>query len=153
MKINKQMRNDRLTTLANFLKTVPKQRFDFTRWVGKSYQGKADLSCGTTACAVGWATTIPTFRQLGLFLQRSSLAGNYRPCYYNAEDYGNELNGDCAVQHFFKLNEDEIVFLFYPHFTKPASNPRSCLSEKATPKQVAKRIECFIKHDGVYRVR
>lgn len=58
----------RLLKLADFLDALPPKRFDFSRWVGDDWQGDEQLSCGTTACALGWAATIPEFRKLGVSL-------------------------------------------------------------------------------------
>lgn len=60
--------NRRLLKLAQFLKTVPAERFNMGVWVGDDWKGDPDLSCGTSACALGWATVIPEFRRLGLRL-------------------------------------------------------------------------------------
>jgi hypothetical protein len=64
-----------LTELADFLDRLPEERFDYTRWVGRDWRGSPDLSCGTTACAIGWATTLPSWRAAGLALQPSRLSG------------------------------------------------------------------------------
>lgn len=57
---------ERLLMLASFLERLPPERFNFRRWASEE-----DLnSCGTTACALGWATTIPAFKELGLCLFR-----------------------------------------------------------------------------------
>lgn len=65
----------RLLKLADFLETIPETRFDLRTWVGDSWKGKQDLSCGTTACALGWACTMPEFRKLGVRLKRGELKG------------------------------------------------------------------------------
>lgn len=40
---------------------------DHDHWeLPASPQPKDLMTCGTTACALGWATTMPTFRRLGL---------------------------------------------------------------------------------------
>ncbi|WP_230684392.1 hypothetical protein, partial [Streptococcus pneumoniae] len=56
---------NRLNLLADFLDTLPRKKFDFSRF------GNGDLrlepSCKAAGCALGWATTIPQFRRLGLF--------------------------------------------------------------------------------------
>lgn len=52
----------RLLVLAEFLETkVPVEKFSLSRW-----------QCGTTACAVGWAATIPEFKALGLSLGQTN---------------------------------------------------------------------------------
>jgi len=62
------MQADLLLDLANFLDRLPSNRFDYRRWVGRSWKGRLDLSCGTTACALGWAATIPSIQARGLQL-------------------------------------------------------------------------------------
>lgn len=62
----------RCLTLANFLDELPMEKWNFDTWVGGQWQGNPDLSCGTTACAFGWAATIPEFQALGLRLQPSN---------------------------------------------------------------------------------
>lgn len=64
--------NQRLLKLAALLERLPPERFNYSHWVGDDWKGKKDLSCGTTACALGWATTIPELRKLGLHLRKDS---------------------------------------------------------------------------------
>src|SRR5688572_7294928 len=61
----------RLLRLAELLEALPRKRFNFTSWVGDDWRGASDLSCGTTACALGWATTIPSLRRAGLRMARA----------------------------------------------------------------------------------
>ena len=68
--VSRHTGNRRLLKLAAFLDTVPPSRFDYNQWVGEDWRGDPALSCGTSACALGWATTMPTFRRLGLALRR-----------------------------------------------------------------------------------
>lgn len=63
--------NAALIILAEKLETIPKERFNYNVWVGENWGGRVDLSCGTTACAMGWATTIPALRKLGLRMSRT----------------------------------------------------------------------------------
>lgn len=60
----------RLLRLADFLENLPDERFNFSVWVGSTWKGHEDLSCGTTACALGWAAAMPEFRKLGARLKR-----------------------------------------------------------------------------------
>ncbi len=72
--------NRRLLKLAAFLDTVPDSKFSYSNWAapardGDGYRpkGKAVLTakpieCNTVACALGWATAIPSLRKLGLGL-------------------------------------------------------------------------------------
>jgi hypothetical protein len=120
----------RLLKLADFLETVPRKRFDFTKWVGLDWKGKADLSCGTSACAIGWATTIPSFRKLGLKLSLNDAGGT--PVFNG--DFGSD-----AVAHFFDISILDAEFLFFPLYND--------LGDKATPKQVAKHIREFVAQE------
>lgn len=87
--------NKRLLKLADFLEKLHadkkrRKQFDYTNWVNRAlWKGKADLSCGTTACALGWATTIPEFRKAGLRLGKNgnpTLVGTRVPVSYAAEE-------------------------------------------------------------------
>lgn len=134
---------NRLLKLADFLDKLPRSRFNYASWVGKDWKGKKDLSCGTTACALGWATTMPTFRKLGLrmFVDR-----------YDGDGYvgilSEEDEGDCyASEKIFGLGINEHLYLFTPAADAPmylADLPRSP-GHRATPEQVAKHIRRFVK--------
>jgi hypothetical protein len=66
------MKERRLTKLADFLENLPVERpkgkFDMDSW--GEHKGKHPPSeknyCGFSACALGWATTIPSFKRAGL---------------------------------------------------------------------------------------
>lgn len=75
----------RLTVLADFLDALPTGVFNLSNWINEEVgmdfvsdegtgQIAANLSteemhaCGATACAFGWACTIPEFQKLGLTL-------------------------------------------------------------------------------------
>lgn len=126
--------NRRLLKLASFLKKLPRERFDYSCWVRTNWKGKPDFSCGTKACAMGWATTIPAFRRLGLYM------------YYLGEDAGGRIRlkrkgqrdiygGFDSAGALFHLNNDDAVFLFSATTTNEF---------KATPKQVARKLEKFV---------
>lgn len=127
--------NRRLLLLANKLDSLPRARFDFGRWVGPKWQGKADLSCGATACAIGWATTMPVFRLLGLRLN----AAGY-PVLKGPEVWENA--GMKAITGIFGVSNDEAGRLFLPADFRQEPDK---LSRRATPKQVAKHIRKFVE--------
>lgn len=56
----KQTPAERLETLALFLESplLEDKQWDYSRWVGKGWQGGQNLECGTTACAAGWAAVL-----------------------------------------------------------------------------------------------
>jgi hypothetical protein len=107
----------RLNVLANFLAyEVKKRKFHLDKWVDrtdhnfetpreviKSLQKKG---CGTTACAVGWAATIPEFRELGLNLRFADWGIDVT--------YKDFDGGSTAAMAFFKLSIEEVDELFMP---------------------------------------
>lgn len=72
----------RIAKLIAFMEKLPRsaeKHFSMKEWVrhkkakhnhgiaeGKPVPAKALLSCGTTACALGWGTAMPYFKRLGL---------------------------------------------------------------------------------------
>lgn len=116
--------NRRLLKLAAFLRNLPRNRFDYTQFVGDDWEGAPDLSCGTTACAMGWATTMPEFRRLGLRLA----AGGYP----HIQGRG---SGIAAAETLFALGFGDAMYLFVPGLGE----------HPATPKQVAAKIERFVR--------
>lgn len=72
------MNKERLLKLADYLETVPPEKFDMGTWItGEEIPGKSDegnlLECGSAGCALGWATMVPEFREAGLFFHRTSI--------------------------------------------------------------------------------
>lgn len=145
---------DRLNLLANFLDTLPAKRFDFNRWVGEDWKGKPDLSCGTTACGLGWATTMPEFQALGLKLRSDNplLLSTAIPATQTVfEKYKKDLVGNrhwrivvetCA--EIFGLNEEETIFLFTPNDIFSDAEEDKKLDMNATPQELANHIRKFL---------
>lgn len=139
MDVDFETGNARLLKLADFLETLPRKRFDYDTWVGNDWKGAPDLSCGTTACALGWATTMPELRAEGLHLSGTPTYG-----WVTHEPTG--ATGEDAAMEVFGLDYDEAVYLFCPLSDHP--NPtvkRDAPAEMATPKQVAKHIRRYVK--------
>lgn len=122
--MTKTVGNRRLLALAAFLRTLPQKRFDYGLWVGSDWRGAQDLSCGTTACAFGWAATMPQFRRLGLRIDRDGM-----PCIAR-------LSVMESAERLFGLDGVESDYLFYPN---------NIGEEQATPKYVARKIERFVR--------
>jgi hypothetical protein len=140
-----------LLILADYLYKVRRNRFYFATWVGADWKGDKDLSCGTTACALGHATMIPKFRKMGLRLFKGRgiwsgqvvgvALGRRLPCtcYSDAADISFR-----AAMRLFGLTPEQALFLFAPEqdlagFKKPSPGTN------ATPKQVARHIRNFVK--------
>lgn len=137
--VTREESNRRLTVLADFLDKLPEGRFDYSIWVGHDWQGDPSLSCGTTACALGWATAIPEFFARGLFLDKDL------ECVL-LDHQGDFLSGSDAGAVVFGLLPGEAFYLFSPatylydenrgHYVDPEVWPRSP-SEDAPPPSVS----------------
>ena len=121
------MNAKRLLKLADHLDTVRPKAFDMRVW-------KSD--CGTTACALGHACDIPSFRRLGLKIEIETVI--YSDGLVGHDQHfvmygGNE--GYDAADALFGITRSESWCLF--------SNQRK--GEKTeTPTMVAKRIRKFV---------
>lgn len=115
---NESIGLSRLETLAAFLEALPPGRFDYGHWVGEDWKGKPDLSCGTTACAFGWTTAIPAFREAGLHLAYNEdtdvkailFSGQILP----ENDWAANTLTFSNAARFFEVTDDEAIFLFRP---------------------------------------
>ena len=128
------MNNERLKVLADFLLTVPDEHFNLRDWRSRSAWNKDEDDssvddeelleyCGTTACAVGWACAIPTFKEAGLAFEGGNVwfEGKYS---WN------------AVQEFFGLYRIEALHLF---------SAFEYIDQSKAPEDVANRIYARIK--------
>lgn len=117
------MNKERLLKLADFLDTVPAEKFDLRTW-----------QCGTTACAVGWACTMPEFQDEGLVL------ANRWPDFIPFPMY---IGYTCwtAVKQFFELTSVNADHLFDAGEYEPG----------ATPQDVAVRIRRVVAEDSIVK--
>jgi hypothetical protein len=113
--------NGRLDTLATFLDSFDatkghKDDFDMGVW----FDSSQEPGCGTTACALGWATTIPALRDAGL----------------SRDEDGDPTFGGLrclsAAAAFFEIDTKQSVLLFWPY--------SYCEVDDRSPKGVAARI-------------
>jgi hypothetical protein len=157
-----QVYRGRLLSLADFLDNLPPERFDLKVWVGKTWRGDADISCGTTACALGWASAVPEFQKLGLVLTDAGHGGPIHPRIRDDEQvsfWDAVLN---ATNFIFGLNEDETNMLFVPTddlndeetsqeaeeqglMSEDVEGSDGRLSRRATPRRVARHIRSFVE--------
>lgn len=107
----------RLTKLADLLETIPRKEYDHSRYFNE---------CGAPACALGYATTIPSFRKAG-FRREPKIRGR---TYYYATLEGSR--NPLIASAFFRISVREASVLFW------GTHPR-------TPKQEAKLIRNVIK--------
>lgn len=128
---------NRLLAVARKLRSIRREQFYFGNWASPEWQGKPDLSCGTTACGLGWATTIPSLRKAGLRIVRR--AGGHIPV---LGDHVPHYGTDAAAE-LFGITFYEAAFLFLPEIYNDEgekSPARDC-----TPKQLARHIERFCR--------
>jgi hypothetical protein len=86
------MRIDRLNHLITILENVPPERFDLGTW-----------SCGTTACAVGWAAVDKNFNAEGFYL--------FNTIPHLRTEHETLKSWD-AVKVFFELTSTQVYHLF-----------------------------------------
>jgi len=134
----KAVHRRRLLMLAAFLRKLPRSRFNFHHWVGPYWKGSQDLACGTAACAMGWAATIPELRRAGLRLvQTVQGIGHVVLRGQEPEDtYGSATERAAASKVFGITDDDQFNRLFIPEHTLPGD---------ATPKRVAREIERYVR--------
>lgn len=131
------MNDKRLLRLAKFLRRVPKRRFNMMIWASGLFCGRpkeVEHKCGTSACALGWASSIPSFKRDGLILKNDFDSDE-------AYVFFDGVDGYCAASRFFEIGYESAKYLFDSEYGWVNRN-------KETPKQVAERIERFVKTMG-----
>lgn len=131
------MRTDRLSLLADFLETkVPEGRWHYAHIVGRGWQGKEDLSCGATACALGWAATIPELREAGMRLPMVT-EGTFEGQVDTTKVFE-------FAETVFEISAEEAEYLFNGGFSDHIKH-----MENVTAKEVASAIRDFMENDGI----
>lgn len=102
-RVSRVTSNKRLLQLAAFLEELPGKHFDFSVW-------GTEAECGTVACALGWAVTMPFAKRYGITLKRV-LIGFAGLSFYKD---GNFTYGDEVGMDLFGLSDEAIEFLFTP---------------------------------------
>lgn len=133
----------RLEKLAAYMDSLPEganEHFYMGAWYrhdgdpahapkpGTAVQENHLMDCGTTACALGWATTIPEFQNAGLRMNAYvSTDGGVMgmPVFRNHEEFD-------AAEKFFRIDGHDSAVLF------------ACTSVR-TPKQWARHCRAYIK--------
>jgi hypothetical protein len=144
---------ERLLYLADHLDIMPPERFDFSHFVGLNWKGRPDLSCGTTACGLGFATTLPLFRELGLVLKSLPLSNGRLFGYPTLADYHDRSDIDVSVEInaatevIFGIDARETDFLFMPkeNLDLCRFDENELLSQSATTKELAAHIRKFVE--------
>lgn len=128
------MNRERLIRLRDELRAEMKKlsktrHFDMRTWfrVDEPEVGieQREVVCGTSACALGVACTIPEFRDAGLHLE--CRRGEYYPKFGEETTYG-------AAEKFFDITFDQTHFIFDPFYYRDVDG------WAITPDMVADRI-------------
>ena len=97
------------------------------------------FSCGTTACALGWACQVPALKSMGLYLQ------------YDGNETGSVRLKDCTArdeftiaQKIFDLSRGQAAWLFTPLNANTYEDDR----HNETPKEWAARCRLFLGIEG-----
>lgn len=127
-------RPDRLLRLAAELDHVSKAAFDMDSYVanGAEFENKPltkerIVSCGTTACALGWACTIPAFKSAGLKIHVDN---------YSVYPVFNESKATEAGAEFFGIPRKVSEWLFGGSYDN--------INGETLPRDVARRIRSFV---------
>lgn len=150
----------RLLQLADFLETIPDRNFDMNTFYRRaienehdafsysafSYslpnrrQSKPELSCGSTACAGGWATACPSLRRQGLRMSEDADILMFNP--KSGRCVSRDTRG--TLSKFFDLNSDEIDQLFFAfglNRRQEIKNIRAFVAERYGVDQNGKRLK------------
>lgn len=136
----------RLLVLADFLETVPPERFNF-RFIlngGLSVSADPKVECHSTACAIGWMPNVPEFAALGVHVDEKGAIVIDGP--YN---YALDRSFGTAAK-VLSLSVLEVDYLFSPQglhaYEAPDEwDPRPI--SRASAKEVAVHIRSFVaKH-------
>lgn len=125
-----------LNVLQNFMDSpIPKSRLDMNLW---QQDGFSANDCGTRACALGWACTIPQLQAQGLRMRKART------------HYGDSVSTPCiaeatgaldSARKLFGLKEEESLYLFQQN--GPASG-----RTWDDPAEVAEAIRSVMRRHG-----
>jgi len=145
--MNLTVSNRRLLKLADFLQNeVKSEKFDLATFATL----EADTlkhGCGTTACAVGWACSIPSFKKAGLKLFNFTSTRDARNHVQMGIQF-KDKNRWRAVTLFFGIEENEAYHLFDPaHYGELVeyTNRLKDMTPAQQKRAVIKRIRAFVK--------
>lgn len=138
---------DRLLKLAAFLRTLPPKLFDFndicqlgTKKPLDAY--RAGGGCGTTACAIGWTPKVFP-RSFEWLIEPQMGPGAHINVTLKGDHWVDNFD---AAEKFFGITYADARYLFMPRCFDGDGTKR--LSESASAKTVARRIEAFVRRFG-----
>jgi hypothetical protein len=142
---------ERLRTLYAVMHGLPDERVNLMEWRRLNYRSSPGIkdttllygSCGTVACAVGWACAYPAFKKQGLAYD--GLGPTYKQGLDKYYDW-------VAVKKFFEVSDEEASYLFTPvTLSHPGKlEPKSSIRKNETHRQkVLRRIRVHLVYWGV----
>lgn len=138
------MNKELLLKLADVLDKVPGHMWDFSTWV----DGPGDLAdpaCGTTACALGWATVMPEFRDLGLRLVWSGLSMQMVPHMIGSPYAPDWASAKEASRDLFETTAREFEAMFIPDADREDDDEESFGHSQLGPNASAKDVADHIR--------
>lgn len=132
------MRTDLLESLRDALYKLPDDcpGFDLEYWANGKLPESPTLDCGTSACAIGLASTLPDWKEAGFRLTERT-TGIFFPAPIIDEE---EMDGDFnVVALFLGIEGYDAEFLFSPTEYEKGEDDR------VNPHTVADRIQDFLK--------
>lgn len=142
-------RYDLLEQLADFLEKLPPERFYYGHWVGRGWRGQPDLSCGTTACAFGWACTFlpglqlaepnPTEQRHGIRIIFLVTDEDETEARYS------DLQTFAAASRYFGVSVEVAHWLFAPDVESPWSGYAWSPDRYASATEVARHIRYVLR--------
>lgn len=144
-KVSDAESDKRLMVLAAYLSKLNPRKFYFGTWFGNPPVVSSETlevtpgECGTNACALGHAATMPYFNRLGLKYRRFLGADNR--IRFELQSAG--MGVPRLIKSIFG-SRYRVQDLFYPS--------ERCHAD-ATPKHVAKRIREFVRESRAGRAR
>ena len=140
----------KLIRLAVFLENLPPERFNFRHIVdSNTWEGHQNLSCGTTACAIGWCPTIwPKHLKLVPYEDYKSsvvvVLKNEVPesvCPSERDTFKSDIS------KFFGITAEETRQLFQPGvYCDWSKAPFKAIYGDASAKRVAEHIREFVMY-------
>lgn len=124
------MNSKRLLKLASLLEKKPEGKFSLKDW-------RKDNSCGTTACAVGWAASDKNFRRAGLRAVEVGSGIDHTRYVIEFKDKAGQVHYNfTAAAEFFDISIGDSLFLFSPDKYEQGRSGR---------RDVIRRIRKFVK--------
>lgn len=145
-KVSKSVGNARLTKLALFLLALPEGHFDYGLVRAGPKQTIQKVSCGTTACAMGWTPNVPCLRKAGVVLKVYTSEEGTDVCDATIR-LGRNYGFDAAAK-LFGISLIDAYYLFDPFSERPIELPDTMAAKapayEASAKDVAMHILQYV---------